>query len=53
MTGIDVGDDLIAVNDVRVPSFSALHGAPEEKRKLVLERKGSPVAVDARVSSFE
>jgi hypothetical protein len=57
--GVEVGDELIAVNGVEVPGaakdavLSALHGRPGEQRTLVIEHGGVRRAIDVFVTPFD
>jgi hypothetical protein len=54
-----IGDELVAVDGAVIRGagkdavFSALHGKPGERRRLVLERGSAQVEVDAAVTSFD
>jgi hypothetical protein len=56
--GVQVGDKLIQIDDVRVGDatrgaiFAALHGEPGSVRLLVLERDGHQVRIPAKVTAF-
>jgi hypothetical protein len=56
--GVEVGDVLISIGDLTVKSATmgtvvdALRGKPGENRVLMLERKGRPFRIEARVEHF-
>ena len=56
---VEIGDELVAVDGAVVRGaakdavLSALHGKAGEQRRLVLERGGSRIEVDAAVTSFD
>ena len=56
--GVRIGDKLIQVDDVGVSEatrgaiFFALHGKPGSVRKLILERDGKQVKVQATITAF-
>lgn len=57
--GVEIGDELVAVDGASIRSadkdavLSALHGAPGDRRRLVLERGGARIEVDAAVVRFD
>lgn len=57
--GVEIGDELIAVDGVAVPGadkdsvLSALHGSPDERRMLVVGRGSQRRQIEARVAAFD
>jgi len=58
LDGVQIGDKLIRVDDVRVSDatrgaiFAALHGEPDSVRLLILERGDHRLNVRAKVTAF-
>lgn len=58
VNGLQVGDKLIQIDDVRVSDatrgaiFAALHGEPGSVRLLIIERGGQQLKVAAKVTTF-
>ncbi len=58
VTGVMPGDKLVKIDALETASatrgavLAALHGAPGDRRHLVLERDGKRVEVDAVVTAF-
>jgi hypothetical protein len=58
VSGVVAGDKLLRVGNLVASGatlgqiYSAMHGAPGERRVLVVERDGRPVRVEARVTAF-
>jgi hypothetical protein len=58
VTGVQVGDRLTAIDGKAVATATrgevirALHGAPGERRRLTLERKGRTIQVDTVVTQY-
>ncbi|MBI3275989.1 MAG: peptide-binding protein, partial [Methylocystis sp.] len=56
---VEIGDELLAVDGLTVPGadkdsvLSALHGAPDERRTLVIERGGQRRQIEASVTAFD
>jgi hypothetical protein len=56
--GVQVGDRLVAINDIPVPDstlgqvWSLLEGSPGQERKLTIERAGKQFTVVAKVQHF-
>ncbi|RNJ50156.1 peptide-binding protein [Methylocystis hirsuta] len=56
---IEIGDELLAIDGVAARGaskddvFAALHGAPGERKRLTLDRRGARVEADVAVESFE
>jgi hypothetical protein len=56
--GVEIGDELLSIDNVTARSaskedvLSALHGAPGERKRLTLERRGARVETDVEVQSF-
>jgi len=59
LSGVEVGDELVAIDGVAARGaskddvLSALHGAPGERKRLTLDRRGVGVEADVAVESFE
>ncbi len=58
-SGVEVGDELLAIDGVAARGagkddvLSALHGAPGERKRLTLDRRGARSDADVAVESFE
>ncbi len=58
-SGVEIGDELVAIDGVvargagKDDVLSALHGAPGERKRLTLDRRGVQVEADVAVESFE
>ncbi|BDV34539.1 peptide-binding protein [Methylocystis iwaonis] len=56
--GVEIGDELLTVDGVAARGaskenvLSALHGAPGERKRLTLERRGARVETNVEVESF-
>lgn len=56
--GVEIGDELLAVDGVTARGaskeevLSALHGAPGDRKRLTLERRGARVETDVDVAGF-
>jgi hypothetical protein len=58
VSGVVAGDKLLRVGDLVASGatlgqiYAAMHGAPGERRIIVVERDGRPVRVDAAITAF-
>lgn len=56
---VEIGDELLAIDGLAARGASkddvlaALHGAPRERKRLTLDRRGARVEADVAVESFE
>ncbi|BGE87976.1 hypothetical protein Ms3S1_p20240 (plasmid) [Methylosinus sp. 3S-1] len=57
--GAEIGDELVAVDGAEIRGasreavLSKLHGAPGERRRLLLERDGARIEIDAAITGYE
>lgn len=59
LLNIEVSDELLAIDGLVARGASkddvlaALHGAPGERKRLILDRRGAPIEADVAVESFQ
>jgi hypothetical protein len=57
--GAEIGDELVAVDGAEIRGagrevvLSKLHGAPGDRRRLLLERDGARIEIDAVISGYD
>lgn len=57
--GAEIGDELVAVNGAEIRGasreavLSKLHGVPGDRRRLLLERDGAQIEIDATITGYE